>query len=277
MAATRAGACLVVTQRSGKYAHLNPWKSFEEHLEGYPPLADPGRQRPPSQSVVNATIGDLETAKKEIDERWQAVVRPTYALRAAKKIAVSEEALRFPLFFAAEPDEENPVGEHGTEWGTVIHLLLETAIRQPTADLRQLAYDKLGEEELEAENRETLAELAVETVSKVKRSAIWQRAVASGRRLVEVPFETLWPSDLGVPTVVRGVIDLIFHEPAGWVIVDYKTHHGATANQASLVDKYGPQILLYADIWQKLVGEPVHEVGLYFTQIDRYVAVQRPS
>ena len=35
-------------------------------------------------------------------------------------------------------------GEHGTEWGTVIHLLLETAMVRPGADLHQLARTGTG-------------------------------------------------------------------------------------------------------------------------------------
>jgi len=40
---------------------------------------------------------------------------------------------------AVQFDQVAADGAHGTEWGTVIHLLLETAMREPHADLELLA------------------------------------------------------------------------------------------------------------------------------------------
>jgi ATP-dependent helicase/nuclease subunit A len=273
VAATRAGACLVISQRDDRNDR-NPWRTFKPRLEDCPALEDPGTPEPArgtdGQSILQT--GDWEAAQRAIRTRWQTPLRPTYAVLAAKKVAVREGAPPPPP--AGETDADSPVGEHGTEWGTAIHLLLETAIREPTADLRKLAYDKLGDIESEGGDRGRMADLAVDTVAKVMKSAIWRRAQASQRCFVEVPFDTLWPAGDGLPTVVRGVIDLIFREPDGWVLVDYKTHHGAKTNRAALIDMYGPQIRLYADIWQKLVGEPVREVGLYFTADNQYVPVR---
>src|SRR5690606_15891294 len=115
-------------------------------------------------------------------------------------------------------------GEHGTEWGTVIHLLLETALVQPGADLRQLARLALVEEGLDAGQ----ADAAVEMVERVLSSGIMRRAKAARQYLVEVPFQklvTATPTDSagGLPMLMRGTIDLAFLEPSGWVIVDYKS------------------------------------------------------
>jgi ATP-dependent helicase/nuclease subunit A len=113
------------------------------------------------------------------------------------------------------------------------------------------------------------------------RSEIWQRAAKSSRRLVEVPFQTLAPSTTasasGVPTIVRGVIDLIFHEDSGWVIVDYKTDERPETELESLIEHYKGQVLLYADLWEEMVTEAVQEAGLYFTHLDRYVIVRRKA
>jgi NAD(P)H dehydrogenase (quinone) len=64
-------------------------------------------------------------------------------------------------------------------------------------------------------------------------SALWRRALGAKRVLTEVPFVTyLRPEDplleckptaAAVPTILRGVVDLAFLEPDGWVIVEYKT------------------------------------------------------
>src|SRR5262249_23346849 len=153
-----------------------------------------------------------------------------------------------------------------------LSLFAHTSPRPPAADLTRLAYDTLGEAELEDADRDELARHAVAMVERVKRSAIWRRALASTQRLVEVPFETLWPVHDGVPSTVRGVIDLAFREPCGWIIVDYKTHPWSMER---LVEEYGEQVRLYAAIWEKLVQEPVQEAGLYSTHLDQYQPLAR--
>ncbi len=274
VAATRAGSLLVITQKE-KRNDLNPWQFFDKDLNCCPILEDPGPQVPPGSEPAQVSIAALTQANLAIAERWATILRPTYAVQAAKKVAVTETLQRQA---AARPTiTAGPAGEHGTEWGSVIHLLLETAAREPATDLHKLAHDALAEQD---ELLTYLADGAVATVEKVKRSGIWQRALASKRRLVEVPFQVLLPADdprtQPVPTVLRGVIDLVFLEPRGWVIVDYKTDACALEEVDALVEHHRAQVLLYADTWQKIVGETVQEVGLYFTSVDRYVALSYP-
>ena len=117
---------------------------------------------------------------------------------------------------------------------------------------------------------------ALAVVQTVLKSDIWQRALASEKRLVEVPFEhclTAGDSETGLPTLVRGVIDLMFQEPDGWVIVDYKTDAVTADSVGKLVDHYRGQVNGYADTWQLLTGEHVKEKGLYLTRLNQFVTV----
>jgi hypothetical protein len=97
------------------------------------------------------------------------------------------------------------------------------------------------------------------TIDKVMESAIWQRAMASPQSLVEVPFQTLLaPEKLAndaVPTLLGGVIDLVFLEQPGWVIVDYKTDRAAVGAIPDLTERYAPQLRTYAEQWRTLTGE----------------------
>ena len=81
-----------------------------------------------------------------------------------------------------------------------------------------------------------------------------------GRELAEV-----------LPTIQRGVIDLLFLEPTGWVVVDYKTDDVALHELPRLVDHYRPQVKGYAEAWQRLVQQPVREKGLFFTRTNCYL------
>jgi ATP-dependent helicase/nuclease subunit A len=113
-------------------------------------------------------------------------------------------------------------------------------------------------------------------VGKVLKSEILQRAKAARRRFLEVPFQklilpTATSAVSGLPNVVRGVIDLSFEESAGWVIIDYKTDRVAASSITTAAEHYRPQVQTYAVAWHEMLGQPVHETGLYFTHVDTYV------
>jgi ATP-dependent helicase/nuclease subunit A len=65
--------------------------------------------------------------------------------------------------------------------------------------------------------------------------------------------------------VLEGVVDLVFREPDGWVVVDYKTDLGTDPTFAARQEAYRRQVDLYADAWSRLTGERVKERILFFT------------
>lgn len=261
VAATRAGVALVVAQR----AHgnkKNPWAGFEPYLQNSPDLPDPGPQVRPVTKAIMVTGKDVTDALADVTHRWDHSATTSYALAAAKELSLAPSRIHFHAV----------TGEHGTEWGTVIHLLLETALARPGADLHELARQTLVEEGLDASE----ADNAVGVVGQVLKSDILQRAKATNRYLVEVPFQQLLPAGSaravdGLPTIVRGVIDLAFWEEPGWVIVDYKTDRIAPGQLPNAAEHYRSQVATYAEIWSEIVRQPIHEFGLYFTHVDRYV------
>ena len=109
------------------------------------------------------------------------------------------------------------------------------------------------------------------TIRSVMRSDIWERARKSRCCFSELPFETLTHSDDGKPIITRGVIDLLFEEADGWVVVDYKTDDITDADVESAVHYYRPQLNHYAQHWHDSTGYKVAELGLYFTRINLYV------
>ena len=59
------------------------------------------------------------------------------------------------------------------------------------------------------------------------------------------------------------MVDLVFREKQGWVIVDYKTDAAAKRDVAPLVERYRPQIERYRASWERITGDMVEEAGLY--------------
>jgi ATP-dependent helicase/nuclease subunit A len=259
VAATRAGSTLVVTRRS-KGDHRSRWHFFAPHVEGINPLPDPGPRKSPEQTAFSLKVSQVHEAASAIDGRWRTVLREQYGLKAMKKID-------FP---PSELHRRPTRSEHGMEWGTVIHFLLETAMRRPDASLREIAAAALLEQDLPT----TLASHAVETVTSVLSSEIWLRARRSSRVLVEVPLASCTapsPEGRGWGVLQRGVIDLVFREGGGWVIVDYKTDTVEVGGLRNFAERYRSQVEEYARSWEEVSGEAVLEKGLFFTSPGRYV------
>ncbi len=70
---------------------------------------------------------------------------------------------------------------------------------------------------------------------------------------------------------MKGVIDLVFEEEDGWVIADFKTDLFEEQHFEAFVRYYAPQVRAYAEKWERLMGQRVKEIGLYFTNRAEYV------
>jgi ATP-dependent helicase/nuclease subunit A len=260
VAATRAGCGLTVSQRE-TFQNQNPWSYFEPKLKDFGETPDPGPQMPLPRPTIRLADSDVSDAQASIARRWARATEHSYAVTSVKTAAVQRGKLTYSQ------------GEHGTEWGSVIHILLQSLMLNPESDLGNLAAAALADQGLDS----ALAEDAIETARSVTRSEIWLRAQTSKRVLVEAPFQILGAIEddgsAAVPTILRGVVDLAFEEPDGWVIIDYKSDRVSEAHIDHLVDLYKPQVLSYSDAWRRITGSPVIETGLYFTFCSRYVRV----
>jgi ATP-dependent helicase/nuclease subunit A len=118
VAATRAGDRLVVTQRE-KDNYRNPWSPLKGYLDGCEDMAVLKVAAPPKTKMIVVGDGDPAQAADATGERWKGALVRSYDLVAAKAISVTGPA----------PGATS--GEHGVEWGTVIHTLLEAAMREP--------------------------------------------------------------------------------------------------------------------------------------------------
>jgi ATP-dependent exoDNAse (exonuclease V) beta subunit len=145
-------------------------------------------------------------------------------------------------------------------WGSLIHFLLEHAMRAGTRDRAHLqrlaswyAFDN-------PELRPVVPE-ALDTVERVMTADFWQRALAAEERHVEVPFAARVEGASGAPpTILHGIIDLAFRTAAGWELVDYKTDQDSLG---ALIARYSDQIQAYSKHWTALTAGPVASASLY--------------
>lgn len=259
VAATRAGSMLSVSQRESKNIY-NPWSFFADALSDRPSLQDPGAHDDISQQQGIITNEESLAANQSIQKKWLTARQKTYETVSVKSLNVRHDKFSFST------------GEQGVEWGSVIHLLLETAMRNPKADMESLAVTALSDRGVDP----CLAKECIEIVENVQNSDIWKRAQGAGQCLVEVPFQLMIRGEEGgikLPTILRGIIDLVFKEPKGWTIVDYKSDRVPESRLAEMIETYSPQLGHYAHAWTQMTGERVSELGFYFTHWQKYVAV----
>ena len=276
VAATRPGTCLVVSlfedfkkgsKRDGRpdaYSAKGAWERFGPSLQTAPdmpeeawgPLAS-GRAAG-GGSTSAAGEGSSSTLRSGIAERIAELARPTFArIKPREVLTEPAEGLRF-------------TGQGlGEAWGRAIHRLIELAGRKQDLDLGAVAATILSAEEVSLAH----VERAVAIVKSVTDSDVWARSCAAACRFVEVPFsiqvsgeslgarvrESATLTGPPVPTVIRGVIDLVFGEPGTdrWTVVDWKTDSVTAASESKLDDHYRPQVELYAECWRHACDGPL--------------------
>ena len=140
----------------------------------------------------------------------------------------------------------------------------------PGADLHNLAAAFLSDQELSLEE----APEAVAQVRAVMDSEIWKRAGRADFCLAEAPFETLLEDQTeGGKVHVRGAIDLVFQEEGEYVIVDYKTDNTAGRDPSAILEKYRPQLEIYARAWSALTTQRVKEKGILLVKERLYLTL----
>ncbi len=280
VAATRAGCAMVVTERPlPSLNRWNAWRHFQALLPAQNVLEDPGERKAPPRESVAISAEEAADAVAGIAARLDRAEAPTYDVRAAKEFALStaeQASTGGPSAGSVEPppggqaQEVAPPlsaeGEFGVEWGQAVHELLELAMLRPGADVLAWAATVLAENGIDI----SFAQAAADTVASVTGSDIWRRALASERRLTEVPFEIML-EDTEPPTLIRGAIDLVFAEEDGWVLVDFKTDTVRSPSDVeALISKYAPQLRLYGEAWERCTGQGVIETGLYLVRTGEF-------
>ncbi|MEM7479113.1 MAG: UvrD-helicase domain-containing protein, partial [Planctomycetota bacterium] len=227
VAATRAESCLVISKGSNNCR----WAPLYNHLGGVAELPTPhmvqpnrGTQEAAGAEAVLCSVGTWLPA-------WNTARQQSYQFEAAKTLGLQGKSR--PKWEAS--------GDYGHNWGSAMHDLLEAFGRNAKSDLNSLARMLCEEYELDSARSEEL----LATAQSVIRSKLWERARSANQCFVELPFDTPSQDANPIPTAVRGVIDLVFQEDQGWVIVDYKTDDVSVAQIPEAVNYYRGQLQQY--------------------------------
>jgi len=157
--------------------------------------------------------------------------------------------------------------------GTFLHTVLEhvnfvTDMTVEALDARIAALVRRGflheEDVLQIDTAAILAFMQSPLAERIRRSPDVRREVrfVSGEKPSDITPE--WDARITTPIVVHGVIDLLFREGDGFVLVDYKTDRFAADKLDEVTARYVPQIRLYRRAIKRFMGVPVTEAALYF-------------
>ena len=197
----------------------------------------------------------LDITKHSLDERerWKKERGETIA-RRGKPVSIA--ATRIASIAKEEAAEDEPWrrGRAGTSIGRAVHAVLQTIDLESGALTRETADAQASAEGI-PDRRKEIADL----VDRARTNAVVMRALASGRYWREVPVAT--PIGDGA---LEGIIDLLFEEDDGFVIVDYKTDALSDDQTEAAMQRYRLQGGAYALALQKAVGRPVKEVVFLF-------------
>ncbi len=256
VAVTRAKNILVVsTYREGN--RKKAWEFMYGYLSGKDKVEAAEEVNGDAMEATGISAGEWEKSKEKILESAEGVSDPSYFLTS-----VTTEAKEEFVF-------ESSAGS-GTGWGTIVHKALELVGRGGYDSLKVLGKSWIEEEGRGVGELERL----MEVVDRFMKSELWGRIQKASRKYFEVPFvledsevngsEESEGSDNGEgSSIVYGVIDLVFEEEDGWVIVDYKTDDYERDEERK--SAYQKQVDMYGKYWERISGERVKErvlVGL---------------
>jgi ATP-dependent helicase/nuclease subunit A len=252
VAATRAKKVLVVSRWTGQngrgvpaWADLEPFLRKAEELK-IPLTVDaaPALVQDYSVAAQTETADKLVASHNRVKKPSWSITSATEAARHVVKLSRAAEAAADDPTSVVRTNTPTHRADTGMAWGTLIHGLLEHAMRHPQStpgDLGRLAMWLTVEE---PQLRAVIGE-AIETVQRVARSEFWSEAQAR-EHAEEAPFAVKDGSVLR-----NGVIDLVFESLGVWQIRDYKTD--LTLDSAA----YRTQLEVYIDAFEALgLGQP---------------------
>jgi ATP-dependent helicase/nuclease subunit A len=259
VAATRAKRMLVVGRAKKPSKRSSAWTDLDPYLDDATELTVPATTPAPAFAPADLSPAAAARAAKAAEAAHGKARQPSWSATS-----VTAESKRFPRITTGSSDDvaaEDPTrsttedtpsrrSDAGIAWGTLIHGLLEHAMRHKQAtrdDLRRLAVWLTVEEP----QLRPLIDQALDTVEAVAGAEFWMDARASAEVHEEAPFAVREDAN-GLPTVVSGVLDLVFRVADGWRVLDYKTDVDVDGEE--LRRRYGRQIQAYRGAWGRVAA-----------------------
>jgi len=235
----RKNLLVISTYRHTDKANKQSWEILYDYLNECDKFELPEGVRVPKRSVVEITQDDWEAGQKEIATTIEGIKKQSYDVTSVTHLV------------KGDLEVVEGTGE-GAEWGRLVHRALEAWGRGKLESLSELT--KIWITEL-GRDKDDIKRL-IKTVDTFSKTDLGKRIEASKEKYFEMPFAIQEDN-----TVVYGVIDVIFKEKDGWVIVDYKTDDFESDPKRKEI--YVAQLAKYGECWEKMTQEKTVEKILY--------------
>jgi ATP-dependent helicase/nuclease subunit A len=191
-------------------------------------------------------------------ERERRLLLEEAAWRPFVPISVTRAARR------AAPLEAVAPSAVGRRFGSLVHQILEWIPLDAPGQASGMAAALAPRFGLDA----AAAERAADAVRRALALPVIERARRASRVFRELPLVFPEGSEL-----IEGVVDLVFEEQGGLVVVDYKTDGIGPEQALERADHHAPQLRLYARGLTQATGLPARERLVLFTALGREVRV----
>ncbi|MBE6876846.1 MAG: hypothetical protein E7496_09050 [Ruminococcus sp.] len=220
--------------------------------------------------------------QKQLSYQYASRLTELPAKRSVTSLAqhqnADNEQINLPDFMLE--DEEGRIRRlRGASRGTAIHKMMQfmdfqKASENPEAEIERMQNaDILTSAEAEAIRPEKIR--AFFSSELYHRIAVSDEVLKEKQLFVQIGRLNL-PEDssllqnyLDTDGIMIGTVDLLFHEPDGWVIVDYKTDRVQEARQ--LTEKYALQLGLYQKAMELILHTPVKQAYLYSFELNEAI------
>jgi len=224
-------------------------------------------ERPPFRSPLDPEMKAGEASRLVLSQRelWKEA-QEKLKKRAGMGRPITTATEKVSEFEKDDEWANSPVtGAEGAIFGKLVHRLFE-----------KLGWSQPGlvEKMAEIEGKDLgatgpMIKRAGEMVREAINSPLLQRVIKSSNYQKEVPFTY---KDNG--TIFEGVMDVVFKEGDGLVVLDFKTDLVKKDNLNSKAEYYKPQVKVYSDAIKTIFGQPPKEVILYFLHLMEPVLVK---
>lgn len=255
------------TKREKEQAEAKTTISLRDRLQHSLPLSETG----PWYDAIDAQLNWQYENPDFISVKSQSSVTE---LKKRMHTDFADAELQFS--FDARPEAvRKKEGLTSAEKGTLLHLVLNHVALD--ADITESYLEELLER-LEAEKyiaHGVGAEISLQDILRFFQCPLGKRllAAAPDTRYRELPFITAIDSHLidhALPQeeksiLVQGIIDCLWKEKDGWVLVDYKSDRIGRHQTNQIYERYSGQIQLYRYAVEQILKEPVKEAYFYLT------------
>jgi ATP-dependent helicase/nuclease subunit A len=178
-------------------------------------------------------------------------------------------------------------GETGltaAEAGTALHLVMQHVDFNAPLDPVGIREQVAAMEARELLTREQAQGIDADAIAGFFATPLGRRLLAAGEVRREVPFSLGvaaaevhpdLPEEIadGETVLVQGVIDCLFRDSGGLVLIDYKTDRASAASSGA-AQRHHAQLKLYARAVETITGERIKEKYLYFFSTGAVVSVE---